>query len=200
MNICAEKPAHRKSTKRYTLFMTRPKTNSLFFLLLCSFTTFGQFNKSNDYLLSFVDTTKDEYGYKNQNGDTVIPLGKYNICFTDTFRTYAIVLKSNLGFVAIDRQQHVLYKVFPYDNGPDYISNGLFRILKDDYIGYADAITGKVVIKPQFDCAYPFQNEVAKVSKNCTIHSDGEHKVWTSNNWFYIDKAGRKTNQLSPKK
>ena len=68
--------------------------------------------------------------------------------FTDTFRTYAIVAGKNFVFVAIDRQQKVLYNVFPFDNGPDYASDGLFRILKNNKIGYADELTGKVIINP----------------------------------------------------
>jgi hypothetical protein len=172
--------------------MTRLHIIYLLFLFLYSLTTFGQTSKSNDYWLLFADTTKDEYGYKSQNGNTVIQLGKYNICFTDTFRTYAVVSKSSIGFVAIDRKQNILYKVFPFDNGPDYISDGLFRILKDNKIGYADATTGKVIIRPQFDCAFPFEDGFAKVSTNCATQSDGKHKVWTSNNWFYIDKKGKK--------
>jgi hypothetical protein len=161
------------------------------FLLLYSLTSLAQKNNQNDYWISFADTTKDEYGYKNQNGDTVIKAGKYNICFTDTFRTYAIVLKSNLGFVAIDRKQNVLYKVFSFDNGPDNVEEGLFRILKDNKIGYADATTGKVIIQPQFSCAFPFINGIAKVSFDCEEKKDGEHKIWLSDNWFYINKAGK---------
>lgn len=172
--------------------MTRLQTNLLLFLLLYSFTTLGQSNKSKDYLLLFTDTTKDEYGYKNQKGDTVIQLGKYNFCFTDTFRTYAIVADKNFGFVAIDRRQSILYKVFPFDNGPDYAADGLFRIIIDNKIGYADEATGKVIIKPQFDCAFPFENGIAKVGLNCTTHPAGEHSYWTSDDWFYIDKKGRK--------
>jgi WG containing repeat len=179
--------------------MTRIQTNLLLFLLVYSFSVVGQINKNKDYLLLFADTTKDEYGYKNQNGDTVIQFGKYNLCFTDTFRTYAIVLKQNLGFVAIDRRQKVLYTVFPFDNGPDYISNGLFRILKGNKLGYADATTGKVIIKPQFNCAFPFEDGLAKVSNDCVTKADGEHKVWTSSNWFYIDKTGKKADKQSSK-
>lgn len=160
---------------------------------------FGQSKKNKGYLLLFSDTTKDEYGYKNQNGDTVIQLGKYNFCFTDTFRTYAIVADKHFGFVAIDRQQNVLYNVFPFDNGPDYAADGLFRIIKNNKIGYADEATGKIVIKPHFDCAFPFENSIAKVGLNCTKHSDGEHSYWTSDNWLYIDKRGRKINAPSSK-
>lgn len=171
----------------------RSKTNFLLFLFLVySLITSGQIKKNTDYWISFTDTVKDEYGYKNLKGDTVIQLGKYAICYTDTFRTYAIVLKSHSGFVAIDRQQNILYKIFPFDNAPDYTSEGLFRILKDNKIGYADSITGKVIIKPQFDCAFPFENGMAQVSVDCKTQLDGEHKSWISNKWFYIDKTGKK--------
>lgn len=152
----------------------------------------GQKSKNDNYWLSFIDTSKDEYGYKNLKGDTVIQPGKYSMCFTDTFRNYAIVLKLNSGFVSIDRQQNILYKVLPFDNGPDYTSDGLFRILKDNKIGYADSETGKIIIKPQYHCAFPFDNGIAKVSLKCKTKSHGEHTTWISNKWFYINKKGRK--------
>lgn len=148
--------------------------------------------RNNDYLVSFNDTITDQYGYKNSKGDIVIPLGKYERCFTDTFKTYAIVVKPNGGFIAIDRQENVLYGIFSFDNGPDYTSEGLFRILENNKIGYADSITGKVVIKPQFDCAWPFENGVAEVSTDCKTQSEGEHNLWVSDHWFYIDKTGKK--------
>lgn len=149
--------------------------------------------KHNDYLVSFNDTVKDQWGYKNQNGEIVIPLGKYTRCFTDTFKTYAFVVKPNsVLFLAIDRQENVLYEVFPYDNGPDESSDGLFRILENKKIGYADSTSGKVVIKPQFDCAWPFENGVAEVSTDCKTQSEGEHSSWISDHWYYIDKTGEK--------
>lgn len=148
--------------------------------------------KNKDYLISFTDTITNEYGYKNSKGDIVIALGKYEKCFTDTLKTYAIVVKPNSGFVAINRQENVLYEVFPFDNGPDYPSDGLFRIIENNKIGYANSLTGKVVIKPQFDCAWPFENGVAKVSNDCKIQIEGEHYSWVSDSWFYIDKTGKK--------
>ena len=163
----------------------------LFFLICLVADGYGQIS-NNDYLLSVVDTTNDTYGYKNQNGETIIPFGKYSICFTDTFRTYAIVAKPKFGFVAIDRQENILYQIFPFDNGPDYPSEGLFRILQKGKIGFADSATGKIVIEPQFSCAFPFEKGVAKVSGNCIEKKDkdGEHSTWVSDNWYYIDKTG----------
>ena len=165
----------------------------LFLLLFFSLTNYAQTKQTNGYLVSFTNSAKGEHGYKNQNGDTIIPPGKYSFCFTDTFRNFAIVAKPHFGFVAIDRHENVLYEVFPFDNGPDYASDGLFRIIKNNKIGYADEVTGKVVIKPQFGCAFPFENDVAKVGINCTTYADDvEHGTWTTNKWLYIDKKGRK--------
>ena len=80
--------------------------------------------KNKDYWISFTDTITNECGYKNSKGDIVIALGKYERCFTDTLKTYAIVVILNGGFIAIDRQENVLYEVFPFDNGPDYPKDG----------------------------------------------------------------------------
>lgn len=55
--------------------------------------------------------------------------------------------------------------------------------------GYADAATGNVVIKPQYECAFPFENGIAKVAIHCTVE-DGEHGIMESDQWIYIDKKG----------
>ena len=155
------------------------------------FTSCKQAN-NNDYLILVTDSVNERYGYKNLNGDTIIALGKYAMCYTDTLKNYAIVLKPESGFVAIDKNDKVLYTVFPFDNGPDYSSEGIFRIIENGKIGYADILTGKIIIKPQFKCAHPFENGKAKVSNDCEIKAEGEHSSWESNQWFYIDKDGKK--------
>lgn len=129
-------------------------------------------------------------GYLNQNGDTVIPFGKYKMCFTDTIKTFGIVLDEASNFAAIDKNENVLFEVFKYDNGPDYFSEGLLRIVKNGKIGYANE-QGKIVIEPQYNCAWPFANGKASVSNNCKVEKDGEHKIWTSENWVKIDKSGK---------
>ena len=77
-----------------------PQTVKMIILLFVTVTLAScrQAPASNDYLLVFTDTTNDGHGYKNLNGDLVIPVGKYIFCFTDTFKTYAIVLKPDSGF------------------------------------------------------------------------------------------------------
>lgn len=153
---------------------------------------------SEDTLYSF---DKDEfeygssYGYLNKKGDTIIPAGTFNMCFTDTFSNFAYVYDKKLfgeETVAINRNQEVIFDVFLFDNGPDYLSDGFFRIKRNGKIGYADK-TGKIVIDPQYSCAFPFENGKAKVTYNCeTTKDELELSTWKSDSWFYIDKNGTK--------
>lgn len=142
-----------------------------------------------DYYLRVADSAESGCGYVNIKGDTVIPLNKYPFCYTDTFANYAIVDKPGAGLVAINKAEQVLFNVHVFDNGPDYPAEGLFRIVKNGKMGYAD-LQGNVVIKPQFGCAFPFENGVAKVGYDCRAIPDGEHYFWVSKNWFHINKAG----------
>ena len=144
----------------------------------------------NDFLLLVNDST-DQFSYQNLRGEVVIAPGKYILCLTDTFRNHAMVMKANEGFMVIDRQEKALYEVFNYDNGPDYPSDGLFRIIQHGKIGYADAETYEIVIQPQFDCAFPFETGKAKVSNQCKTEKLGEHNSWTSDKWQYIDTKGK---------
>jgi hypothetical protein len=156
-----------------------------FLLLKCT-------SYQNDYLLAFNDPLKNESGFIQKDGDTVISGEKYLFCFTDTFRNFAVVNKKNIGFVAINRNEQVLYQIFNYDNGPDQAENGLFRIIKNNKIGFVSQITGEIKINPQFGCAFPFGDGKAKVSTNCEIKTKNEHTIWLSNDWFYINKEGFK--------
>jgi len=160
-----------------------------FFLLILLFFQCRQ-NQKDDYLLRFGSDDKFGFGYISIDGDTIIPAGTYAWCYTDTFRTFAIVAENSGQLVAIDRQQNQLYEVFNYDNGPDYASDGLFRIFKNGKIGYA-ALDGRIVIEPQFSCAFPFNDGRAKVAYFCRDTLIGEHRTWQSTEWFYIDLSGQ---------
>ena len=93
-------------------------------------------------------------------------------------------------WVIMDSKKMALYEVFIYDNGPDYASDGLIRVVKNGKIGYADANTYAIIIEPQFDCAYPFENGKAKVSNQCQTVKEGEYNVWKSDNWQFVNKGG----------
>ncbi|MCD6116147.1 WG repeat-containing protein [bacterium] len=148
----------------------------------------------DDYLTKIYSGQYDAVGvptgYINSKGDTIIPIGKYYYCYSDTIRNFGIVMEKGGRIIGIDKTDNELFDIFKYDNGPDYVSDGLFRIMKNGKIGYAD-MNGKIIIKPQFDCAYPFKNGLAKVSKKCITEKKGEYSIWKSNDWFYINKKGR---------
>ena len=132
--------------------------------------------------------------YVNQRGDTIVPYGRYAYSFTDTIVTYGIVMESSESgsdLVAINQQGQRLYEVYRFDNGPDYVEEGLFRILRNGQTGFADT-TGKIVIDPQFGCAYPFSGGKAKVAYDCDLIADGDHMRMESDSWFYIDKTGQR--------
>lgn len=163
-------------------------------LFLANIVSYGQ----NKPLHLIYDSVKDEYGYATIKGDTIIAIGKYRICFTKTFDKFAIVLASGKGFVGIDRSEKILFEVFPFDNGPDNPSNGLFRIIKNGKIGYAD-IKGNIIIKPQYDCAYPFEKGAAEVGIGCKKETDGEHWSWKGGEWVTIDRKGNVITKKSTK-
>lgn len=91
------------------------------------------------------------------------------------------------------------YDVFQCDNGNDYGSEGLYRIVdKRGRIGYADE-SGRTVIKPRFAFGFPFENGKAKVTDKGEMKevpgSDGECHYWESDEWYYIDKKGQKSEE-----
>ena len=139
--------------------------------------------------------------YLNERGDTIVPYGKYRFCQTDTIRNIGFVYENrqNARIVCIDNQGKELFYAFKYDNGADYVREGLFRITDDKgLIGFADTL-GNIVIKPQFKFAFPFKNGKAKVTfsgESKHVHdSKGEEHYWHSSDWVYIDKNGKMLKQ-----
>jgi hypothetical protein len=163
--------------KKSYLFLT-------IFLFLIS-NTYGQ----EDWLYVFYDST-ESCGYRDNTGTIVIKPGKYSMCFTDSFTHFAAVYCDEKGLIGINRSDKILFQIFSYDNGPDPISEGLFRIFEDQKIGYANT-EGQIIIPPLYPCAFPFKKGKAKVSINCTKKAEGEHSTWLSQDWIYIDKTGK---------
>lgn len=139
----------------------------------------------------------DACGYVNPAGDTIVPVGKYMLCLTDTIRTFGIVAPNTPDFSAyhgIDKQGRLLYEIPNYDNGPDWLADGLFRVIRNGKIGYADE-EGYIKIDPQFECANPFDEGRAKVALDCELIPDGEYTRMESEEWFYIDRSGKKVEE-----
>ncbi|MBR8464538.1 hypothetical protein KDD93_08175 [Campylobacter sp. faydin G-24] len=103
------------------------------------------------------------------------------------------IISNSTNSVIVDKNSKILYKFFLYDNGNDYEHDGLVRIVNENgLIGYFEPSTHKIVIKPKFRCAYPFENGIAKVAIKCSEITHGEYKKWQSDEWVYINKNGKK--------
>lgn len=129
-------------------------------------------------------------GYVNSTGDTSLNI-IYRFCFKDRICSFGSVISENGKALAFDNKGKFLFQVFYIDNGPDYISEGLFRIIEDGKMGFASE-AGEVVIKPQYDCAFAFEDGKAQVSFDCKRSKKNEYEMWESESWFYIDKQGKK--------
>ncbi|WP_345741634.1 WG repeat-containing protein, partial [Ulvibacterium marinum] len=136
--------------------------------------------------------------FRDTYSDTIIPIGKYYYCYTDTIRNFGMVIARETGkILGINQNDEVLFEVVKYDDGPDYVENGLFRILKNNKYGYAN-VNGEVSIEPKFDCAHPFFMGKAQVSDSCTIKTSNGQKVFLSNSWYYIDINGNRVKNGAP--
>ncbi len=75
-----------------------------------------------------------------------------------------------------------------FDNGPDYVSEGLARTVKNGKVGFVNTRLD-VVIAPVWDFAFPFERGSARVCTGC-VPTGGEHKTTMGGKWGYIDQRG----------
>lgn len=174
---------------KYRYFMSK-----IILILIFQFYVKGfLWGQNNQFLYSKMDTTGvlTKYGYSDNNKKMVIPYERYSFVYTDTIKTIGFVLKSNVGIIAINTKGRELFRVFAIDNGPDYVSEGLIRILgKYNKMGFAN-MNGEIVIKPVYDAAYPFTGGKAAVCKGCFIQKKGEHSSWVGGKWGIINTRGK---------
>ncbi|MBN8220198.1 MAG: WG repeat-containing protein [Spirochaetes bacterium] len=97
------------------------------------------------------------------------------------------------GWVAIDKNKKLLYTPFIFDNGPDYVKEGLLRFVENGKMGFVNE-GGKKVIPAQFDFVFPFEGGTARFCNGCKSVSDGEHKMMDekTGTWGKINKSGKK--------
>ncbi|MAW96571.1 MAG: hypothetical protein CMF36_10035 [Leeuwenhoekiella sp.] len=94
--------------------------------------------------------------------------------------------------IAIDRNQNVLFDIVMFDNGPEPFNEDLMRVLRNGKMGYANKF-GQIVIPCEYDYAKWFENGKAEVTYNAKEYLDlDEHKRFESDDWFIIDKKGKK--------
>ncbi len=149
-------------------------------------------------LIAYEDTSKSEgWGFKDTSGQIVIP-PQYSAVFEDSFiNDIAFVVKKSEdkqdtenGIIAIDKQNKFILKPFIFDNGPDYLQEGLFRFTENGKMGFAD-VNGKKVIKAKYTFAEAFQEGFAAFCEGCKKENMGEHWRMVGGKWGFIDKNGK---------
>lgn len=118
--------------------------------------------------------------------------GKWDCVPVDQWMALPVIFKLS----DYEKRVNKKYPAFQYDNGDDYVKDGMYRIVDErGRIGYADEL-GNTVIKPRFAFGFPFENGMAKVTdagrEKEVEGSSSEYHYWESDDWYYIDKAGRK--------
>ena len=169
------------------------KTNIIITTLLLFISTniYAQDDKLYIYYYPNFEDVDATLGYVDSSGKVVIPAGKYPYIFTAEFDKIAFVLlKDRKGVYAIDRNEKILFQVCSYEIGPDIVSNGLFRIIENGKIGFAN-MNGEIVIKPRFQFVYPFQeNGFAIFCENGTWSMLDKYIPVIKGKWGVINRQG----------
>ncbi|WP_288447325.1 WG repeat-containing protein [uncultured Chryseobacterium sp.] len=104
--------------------------------------------------------------------------------------------KNAWGYV-YDKNGKFLYQPFLYDNGADYFSEGLRRLVKNGKVGFADR-NGKIVIEAEHDFAFPFNYGYAAFCDGCDWEkTNEEHRSIVGGKWGVMDVKGQTVQPLA---
>jgi len=163
--------------------MTRPWLNLGLFLLLAA--PAGQGNPSEPRLTPFEADGK--WGYKDARGKVVIAP---RFVLAQDFSPQGIApVVDDTGWAYIEGKGKIVIRPWVVDNGPDYFREGVARFAANGKLGFFNQ-SGKVVVKPRFDFAWPFAEGRAVVCQGCREEAAGEHRVVTGGKWGFINKKG----------
>jgi len=95
-------------------------------------------------------------------------------------------------FTMYDLKNKKIANIKSFDNGPDYFSSGLRRVISgwNGKYGFMNK-KNVVVIKPKFDFAYQFKGKYAIVVKKPSYKKMGEHTALIKGKFGVINKRGR---------
>ncbi len=104
--------------------------------------------------------------------------------------------KNAWGYV-YDRNGKFLYQPFLYDNGADYFSEGLRRLVKNSKVGFADR-NGNTVIVAKHDFAFPFNYGYAAFCDGCDWEkTNDEHRSVVGGKWGVMNVKGETVQPLT---
>ncbi|WP_316801782.1 WG repeat-containing protein [Pedobacter nototheniae] len=147
-------------------------------MLMCFFANAQK--KQKDYLISFTDGSSGKVltGYKNLKGEVIIPALYTGYGNVDTLSTFTVVSLKDSGLLVINKTGKHMLRPFIYDNGPDYVEEGLFRFVQNEKIGFANE-QYKKIIPATFDFVTPFKGGLAAYTMGGHKIMDGEHWYWS---------------------
>ncbi|WP_312285190.1 WG repeat-containing protein [Chryseobacterium gleum] len=97
--------------------------------------------------------------------------------------------KNAWGYV-YDRNGKFLYQPFLFDNGADYFSEGVRRLVKNGKVGFADR-NGKIVIEAEHDFVAPFNYGYAAFCDGCDWEkTEDEHPQIIGGTWGVMNFKG----------
>lgn len=104
--------------------------------------------------------------------------------------------KNAWGYV-YDRNGKFLYQPFLFDNGADYFSEGVRRLVKNGKLGFADR-NGKIVIEAEHDFVAPFNYGYAAFCDGCGWEKTGdEHRAIVGGKWGVMNVKGHTVQPLA---
>lgn len=155
-------------------------------------TSFGQKANTN-YLLAYRDSSSGQelLGFKTTLGQIKIKPKYRHVLGSDTLYDMAFVMTLDSKWIAINKNDSVILIPYFFDNGPDYLEDGLFRFVENNKIGFANS-KGQKIIPAQFDFASPFSEGLAAFSVGGKMENwDEEHSTWNGGRWGFINKKGQ---------
>lgn len=127
------------------------------------------------------------FGYRDASGREILP-ARYHAAMEFAPTGVAFVVDDE-GWACIDVTGSVRLRPFVFDNGPDYPSEGVFRYVEGDRMGFADDAC-RPTITAAWAFAGPFAEQRAPVCRGCAP-AHGEHAMPNGGKWGFVDPSGR---------
>lgn len=163
-------------------------------IILAATSSFAQ--DKEEILICKQDSITEKYhGFFNSKGEMVISGDMFQFIYSDKIDKIGFVIfkEGPEGIQAINRKAEPLFEVFCFDNGPDYVREGLFRIIVDGKMGFAN-MDGEIIIEPQFDFVHPFQECGYAVfnigGKKVRTNPRENWWTWKGGKWGLVNKKG----------
>jgi hypothetical protein len=180
--------------------------------LLVGLTSFCQTEKVIEDKLYYLITKDSMVGVQNQDKKIIIkprPARYYNNNLTkkDCRKKIAdkLIYMDNEDIdkeephscgVVYNRRGELLFAPFFFDNGPDYVSEGLMRFVKNGKVGFANYESGEIIIEAKYDYAEIFNYGITSFCNGCVWNYKDEHSFVTGGKWGYLNKRGDTLNIL----